>query len=160
VNVRPARTEDDAALLAIDLETWTSAVSPAPVPGDRTSFFSEDGETDGYLVAELDGVVSGYVSLHQNIPLPSHTHVLEINGLAVAQKAQGQGVGQHLVEAAVTAAAEQGATKVTLRVLGPNAGARRLYERCGFAVEGVLKGEFILDGQPVDDVLMARHLTS
>lgn len=47
---------------------------------------------------------------------------------------------------------------MTLRVLGHNPGARRLYERCGFAVEGVLKGEFILDGQPVDDVLTARFL--
>jgi ribosomal protein S18 acetylase RimI-like enzyme len=156
MNVRPANENDDAALLAIDTATWTPAVSPAPAPADRTSFFS-DG-TDGYLVAEVDGVVSGYVSLHQNIPLPSHTHVLEINGLAVSPEAQGRGVGQHLVEAAVRAAAQQGATKVTLRVLGPNTSARRLYERCGFAVEGVLRGEFILDGHPVDDVLMARHL--
>jgi ribosomal protein S18 acetylase RimI-like enzyme len=102
--------------------------------------------------------VSGYVSLHQDIPIPSHEHVREINGLAVAPEAQGRGVGRELVEGAVTVAAKQGATKVTLRVLGPNAGARRLYERCGFIVEGVLRGEFILDGQLVDDVLMARYL--
>ena len=157
-DIRPARAEDDAALLAIDTVTWTPAVSPAPIPTDRTSFFRESHEPEGYLVAEVDGVVSGYVSLHQTIPLPSHEHVLEINGLAVASEAQGRGVGRELVEAAVAAAAKQGATKVTLRVLGPNTGAQRLYERCGFVVEGVLRGEFILDGQLVDDVLMARHL--
>ena len=39
-----------------------------------------------------------------------------------------------------------------------NPGARRLYERAGFVVEGVLRGEFVLDGVPVDDVLMARYL--
>jgi RimJ/RimL family protein N-acetyltransferase len=65
-----------------------------------------------------------------------------------------------LVEAAVTHAAGRGARKVTLRVLGPNEGARRLYERCGFVVEGVLRGEFELAGRLVDDVLMAYRLPS
>ncbi|EOD64089.1 GNAT family N-acetyltransferase, partial [Amycolatopsis vancoresmycina] len=63
-----------------------------------------------------------------------------------------------LVEAAVAEARRRGARKVTLRVLGPNAGARRVYERCGFVVEGVLRGEFRIDGADVDDVLMARSL--
>lgn len=158
MDIRPARGEDDAALLAIDTATWTSAVSPAPMPTDRTSFFSERNLPDDFLVAEVDGVVSGYVSLHQIIPLDSHAHVRQVTGLAVDPKAQGRGVGRGLVEAAVAAAAQQGATKVTLRVLGPNTGAQRLYERCGFVVEGVLKGEFILDGQLVDDLLMAYYL--
>jgi ribosomal protein S18 acetylase RimI-like enzyme len=158
VDIRPARVEDDAALLAIDSDTWTSTVSPAPMPTDRTSFFDERHTPDNCLVAEEDGVVSGYVSLHQTIPLDSHAHVRQVTGLAVDPKAQGRGVGRGLVEAAVAAAAQQGATKVTLRVLGPNTGAQRLYERCGFVVEGVLKGEFILDGQLVDDLLMAYYL--
>ncbi len=159
--IRPARPEDDAALLAIDFATWSSAVSPAPAPapGERLSFFEESRGPDHYLVADVAGVVSGYAALHQNVPLPAHAHVLEINGLAVSPAAQGRGVGRHLVEAAVAEAARRGATKVTLRVLGPNTGARRLYERCGFVVEGVLRGEFVLDGELVDDVLMARYLT-
>jgi ribosomal protein S18 acetylase RimI-like enzyme len=160
MNIRPARATDDAALLAIDFATWTQLVSPTPVPtpADRPTFFREGRPPEMYLVAEIDGVVRGYVDLHQDIPIPSHAHVRQIGGLAVAPEAQGKGVGRHLIEAAVTAAKQQGATKVTLRVLGHNTGARRLYERCGFVVEGVLEGEFILDGQPVDDVLMARYL--
>jgi RimJ/RimL family protein N-acetyltransferase len=48
---------------------------------------------------------------------------------------------------------------MTLRVFAPNARARRLYERLGFEVEGVLRGEFrVADGTLVDDVLMAREL--
>lgn len=158
VGTRPAAPADDAALLAIDVATWSPDVSPAPTP-TRDAFFDEGHTPDGYLVAEVDGVVSGYVSLHQNVPLPSHAHVLEINGLAVAPAAQGRGVGRLLVEAAVTHAAGRGARKVTLRVLGPNEGARRLYERCGFVVEGVLRGEFELAGRLVDDVLMAYRLS-
>ena len=55
-------------------------------------------------------------------------------------------------------AARRGARKVTLRVLGTNAVARRLYARCGFVEEGVLRDEFVLDGRFVDDVFMARFL--
>lgn len=162
MNIRPAHPDDDAALLAIDFATWTQLVSPTPVPTppDRPAFFSEKRQPELYQVAELDGVVSGYVDLHQDIPIPSHAHVRQIGGLAVAPAAQGKGVGGQLLEAAVNVARQQGATKVTLRVLGHNTGARRLYERRGFVVEGVLKGEFLLEGQLVDDVLMARYLGS
>src|SRR5262245_57632774 len=146
VTIRPARPTDDTALLAIDFATWTtlSSPAPAPTPADRPTFFRPDRHPAGYPVADVDGVPTGSPRRHQNTPTASHAHVMEINGLAVAPAAQGRGVGRHLVEGAVTAARQGGATKVTLRVLGPNAGARRLYERCDFVVEGVLKGEFVL----------------
>jgi hypothetical protein len=35
---------------------------------------------------------------------------------------------------------------------------RRLYASLGFTVEGVLPGEFVLGGEPVDDVLMGLRL--
>jgi ribosomal protein S18 acetylase RimI-like enzyme len=160
MDIRQARADDDAALLEIDFATWTSAVSPAPPParGERTAFFDDRRHPAEYLVAEIDGRVSGFILLRQTIPLESHEHVLTISELAVAPAAQGSGVGRALLEAAVANAAERGATKVTLRVLGENAGARRLYERCGFVVEGVLRDEFRLNGRLVDDVLMACRL--
>ena len=43
-------------------------------------------------------------------------------------------------------------------MLGIDDRARRLYESCGFQIEGVLRDEFYLGGQYVDDVLMARFL--
>ncbi len=157
--VRTARPEDEEALREIDQETWSSAVSPAPVPEPGTPFF--DGRTvpDDVLVADLDGAVAGYVALRRSGPLAAHAHVLEVAGLAVGPRHQRQGVAEQLVRAAVDEATRRGARKLSLRVLAPNAGARRVYERCGFVVEGVLRGEFELDGAYVDDVLMARDLT-
>lgn len=110
------------------------------------------------LVAETGGVVSGYAKLGQPSPLPSHAHVLELGGLAVGPSHQRAGVGRRLVEAAVQEARSRGARKLSLRVLGPNTGARRLYASCGFVVEGVLAAEFLLDGHYLDDILMARDL--
>ena len=47
---------------------------------------------------------------------------------------------------------------MTLRVLGTNVAARRVYERAGYVVEGRLRGEFRIDGVDVDDLLLARYL--
>ena len=47
-----------------------------------------------------------------------------------------------------------------MRVLAPNEAARQLYEQSGYVVEGVLRGEFFLDGEYVDDMLMALDLTA
>jgi ribosomal protein S18 acetylase RimI-like enzyme len=158
IAVRPARAADDPALAAIDAAAWSIRVTPAPARAAGSPFFNERTQPEHVLVAEADDVVAGYVMLHQSIPLASHEHVLEVNGLAVDPEQQGRGVGRRLMEEAKSAAVRRGASKLSLRVLAPNATARRLYEACGFTVEGVLVGEFSLNGELVDDVLMACRL--
>ena len=153
--VRLAEARDDAALVALDVATWSPRVSPAPAPDPGSGFFDGGNRPEDVLVAESGGRVVGYLSVHQSVPLPSHRHVLEVNGLAVDPGHQGRGVGRRLVEEAKQEARRRGARKLSLRVLAPNVSARRLYEGCGFVVEGVLKGEFVLEGRAVDDVLMA-----
>lgn len=158
ITIRPAQLADDAALVAADDATWTTLTTPAPPPESPRSHFARMPVED-VIVGELDGRVVGYVAL-RNVygDTPSHRHVLEISGLAVHPDAAGHGIGGQLVEAAVAEAARRGARKVTLRVLGHNDRARRLYARCGFIEEGVLRDEFRLDDAFVDDVFMARFV--
>lgn len=157
ITIRPADLADDAALVAADDATWSTLTTPAPKPGPRKHFARMPVED--VIVGELDGRVVGYVQLHNAFGNEAaHRHVLEINGLAVHPDGAGRGIGGRLVEAAVAEAQRRGARKVTLRVLGHNARARALYERCGFTQEGVLREEFLLDGAYVDDVLMARFV--
>jgi ribosomal protein S18 acetylase RimI-like enzyme len=157
---RRSTSADGPSLARVDLATWTWQSSPSEPPDDAEGyvFFNERTTPDQVLVADVDGVVVGFVTLRPATSLPSNAHVLQIQGLAVDPGYQGRGVGQALLEAAVEEARRRGARKLTLRVLGSNTTARRLYERCGFAVEGVLAEEFLLDGRYVDDVLMARRL--
>ena len=82
IRIRPATRDDDAALVAVDTSTWSTLSSPAPVPAAPRSYFAHVDPAD-VLVAELDGRVVGYTQLHNAVPIPSHGHVLEINGLAV-----------------------------------------------------------------------------
>jgi RimJ/RimL family protein N-acetyltransferase len=44
------------------------------------------------------------------------------------------------------------------RVLATNGPSLRLHEQIGFVVEGTLRGEFVIGGRPVDDVLLALQL--
>ena len=155
-SIRIAGPADEEGLALLDRSTWSTlhAVSPPP----EGPFFDERHLPEDYLVAEAAGRVVGYVRIGRPTPLASNTHVLQIQGLAVAEEARGRGLGRALIRAAVTEARRRGARRLSLRVLGHNAPARALYESEGFAVEGVQPEEFLLDGAYVDDVLMGRRL--
>jgi ribosomal protein S18 acetylase RimI-like enzyme len=121
IEIRTARPADAAPLAAIDAVTWTSATSPAGVPTEARPFFREQEDPADTLVAVSAGAVVGYAKLRNTLQVPSHAHVLEINGLAVDPDAAGRGIGRALIEAAVAEAARRATRKVTLRVLGTNA---------------------------------------
>ncbi|MER5885215.1 GNAT family N-acetyltransferase [Streptomyces sp. NPDC001941] len=156
--IRPARVADGDVLAEIDRSTWSpeSAVVPRPEP-PYGPFFDMFNRPEQVLVAEEpDGGVLGWVRLVAPTPLPSNRHVRQIRGLAVAERARRRGVGRALLRAAAEETVRQGATRLTLRVLAPNEAARALYASEGFEVEGVLPGEFRLEGRYVDDVAMGR----
>jgi len=157
VQIRQSRLADEPVLKQIDLATWTTDSSPAP-PATREQPFFERNQPGDVLVAEADGLVIGYAVLRPGSAIPSHQHVLDVDGLAVDPAHQGRGAGRRLLEGCVEQARARGARKLSLRVLGTNARARRLYESCGFQIEGILREEYLLDGRYVDDVLMARDL--
>ncbi|MGW0085867.1 N-acetyltransferase family protein [Streptomyces sp. NPDC003393] len=159
VHIRPAALDDEDPLARLDRATWSTlhSVQPRPQP-PYEPFFTERSGPDEILVAEVDGAVAGYIRLGLATPLRSNAHVRQIRGLAVAEEARGTGVGRALLRAAAEEARRQGARRLTLRVLGHNTAARKLYESEGFVVEGVQPEEFLLDGAYVDDVLMGRAL--
>ncbi|MGI8973873.1 MAG: GNAT family N-acetyltransferase [Gaiella sp.] len=158
LRIRFATPEDDAVLAAIDEATWSPAISPAPAHPAEEGFFRPGIDPEDTLVAIRAETVVGYLLLGPPTPLQASAHVQMVRGLAVDPDAQRAGVGRALLDAAVEEASARGARKLSLRVLGSNGGARLLYETSGFEVEGVLRGEFQLDGRDVDDVLMARRL--
>jgi ribosomal protein S18 acetylase RimI-like enzyme len=158
VRIRKALPRDEKALAELDRLTWgpDNSVMPRPAPG--AYFYDRFNLPEHFLVAELGDRVVGYLRLVQPVRQPSGAHVRQIQGLGVDPAVRERGIGRRLIEAAVTEAERQGARKLTLRVLSGNAPARRLYERLGFTVEGVLREEFCIEGGYVDDVLMARYL--
>jgi len=161
VRVRPARLADQAVLTELDAIAW-SAESGFPsvmAPDQRdATFFDASNPPEAFLVAELDGRVVGYIRLKPPSKLPENAHVIQVQGLAVHPDARRRGAATGLLGAAEETLRDRGIRKLTLRVLGTNQAAIRLYERRGFVREGTLLEEFCINGRFVDDVMMAKKL--
>ena len=157
VTIRWAESADEPRLVEIDERTWSPLVTPARPPAEPL-FFRPHVEPTDTLVAEAEGHIVGYALIGTPTPLPASSRVQMIRGLAVDPAHQGQGIGRTLIDAAIAEATARGAVKLSLRVLSTNDGARRLYEGAGFETEGVLADESFLEGQSVDDHLLARRL--
>ena len=161
VRVRPARLADQAALAELDAIAWSPESSfPSTMAPDQraATFFDANNPPDAFLVAELDGRVVGYIRLKPATKLPENAHVIQIQGLAVHPDARRHGAAAGLLDAAEETLRDRGIRKLTLRVLGTNEAAIRLYERHGFVREGTLLEEFRINGRFVDDVMMAKQL--
>jgi RimJ/RimL family protein N-acetyltransferase len=122
----------------------------------RTQFGDADPNSALWLVAEVDGaVVGGANFLRGRWKKNSHTADL---GIAILSEFRGLGIGEVLMQAGIEWARRVGVRKLKLEVFASNVRAIRLYGKLGFAEEGRLKGEVMLDGHPVDEVLMALWL--
>jgi len=76
-------------------------------------------------------------------------------GLSLGAQWWGNGFGTEVVEWMVMYSFEQfGLHRVSLGLFANNLAAKRVYEKCGFTVEGLRRKAFWLDGGWVDDLIM------
>ncbi len=161
VEVRVARASDEAQLARLDKISWSPKSGfPSVIQQAGSVFFLTESPPQAFLVAVIDGAVVGYIRLGSPLPLPENAHVIGVLGLAVAPEARRRGVATALLAAAEERARSRGVRKLSLRTFSTNPDAIRLYTRCGFQREGLLRGEFLIEGQYVDDILLAKYLVS
>lgn len=154
--VRGCENEDIPSVIAINMET---------LPEHYTDYFyyeilSEFPET--FLVAELDGVVKGYVmsrieygfSHLRKLGLARKGHIVSV---AVTQEHRGKGVGTLLMKSAHDAMKGKGATESYLEVRVSNTEAVSLYERLGYKASGRLEA-YYRDGEAA--LVMATPLSA
>lgn len=85
-------------------------------------------------------------------PALRHSGVLGIGVLASCRR---QGVGTALLETALSAARDRGLVRVELYVRTDNERAKRLYEKFGFSVEGILRKHILIGGLHRDANIMS-----
>jgi [ribosomal protein S18]-alanine N-acetyltransferase len=144
--LRPVRWWDVERLLPVERELFGgTAWTPE-------AFWSELARPQSrhYLLAESpDGDLLGYAGLMVT------GGQADVQTVAVAPAARGQGLGSRLVSALLAEAVRRGARSVLLEVRADNQAALRLYERHGFERISVRRRYY----QPgdVDAVIMRRR---
>lgn len=164
MRVRPARVEDAAAILDVVREAaaerrWI-ATQPEEIRGpedEAARIRDRDPRRECAFVAEDEGRIVGIAGAGRGARL-ANAHTADL-GITVAASHRGRGVGRALMEAVEGWARAQGVTRMTLGVFAHNARGLRLYERMGYRQEGVRRGHWILRGEAIDEILMAKELS-
>jgi ribosomal-protein-alanine N-acetyltransferase len=126
--IRAVRDDDLAALGPLHEELF---------PGTHTTgrqLVEGRDEDHVRLVADIDGVLAGYVAFEVQ---PDGAGYLDF--LGVSSDFRRRGLGTQLVRAAVASLGRRGAAPIHLTVREDNGGARRLYGSFGFAEERVIR---------------------
>lgn len=136
--------------------TSTAVLEPVTVE-DRLEWFREHSPDRHPLwVAELDGAVAGWLSIHSFLSRCAYRGTVELS-VYVHESFRRRGIAGALLEKAI---AESGRLEITALVgliLGHNATSLRLFARFGFVQWGLLPRVTRLDGVERDIVIVGRH---
>lgn len=143
------------AIGAEEVHIMTERMLKTPTE-ERAVLRRSDGKSSLYLVALIGGEIVGTADIGRGRQAKNrHTASL---GIALRVDARGVGLGKALMETMIEWARSAGIRKLTLGVFASNSPALALYRKLGFHPEGRLKGQVILRGKPVDELLMALWL--
>ena len=172
--IRTATPEDAAALATLAAATFPLACPPDARPESVQDFIAThltEQHFDAYLadparlllVAELNGVPSGYTMLVSGEPTDPDVlaaltlyPTVELSKCYVLETAHGSGLAGELMAATLEAARGLGAAGVWLGVNNENTKANRFYEKHGFARVGTKK--FLVGERWEDDFVREREL--
>lgn len=108
-----------------------------------------------YLVAEIDGIVTGWASVSTYRPRECYAGIGEFS-IYVHEERRKAGVGRVLLPALIDAAEKAGFWKLLSRVFPENTGSLRLAVACGFREVGTYEKHAQLDGVWRDVVIIER----
>ena len=145
VVLRPMELHDISAVSVLERDLFgVEAWSPEMLAGEVTA----DPGSRYYLVAEDEGVVTGYGGL-----LAQAGGQADVLTLAVAEDHWGQGIGGALLDGLLAEATWRGCTEIFLEVRVDNDRAQRLYRLRGFTGIGIRRGYYQPSGT---DALVMR----
>jgi phosphinothricin acetyltransferase len=157
--IRPAKVEDLDRITQIYNEAVQTTVAtfdtePKTIEEQRV-WFQNHGPKYPILVAELDGVTSGWASLSKWSDRRAYSDTAEIS-LYVKEEFRGRGVGRKLLEAIVGEGEKAGLHTVIARIAGGNRVSIHLHEALGFKPIGIMKEVGRKFGKLIDVHLMQK----
>ncbi len=154
--VRPMRAEDLNAVIAIAAVVPTAPHWPPSEFQRMLDVIALKPRRRGAWVAGLAGVSTGAV---QGFAMASHAAgTAELEAVVTAPEFRHRGAGAALMQAVIVWSREAGAERLLLEARASNHDALRLYERLGFAVDGIRRGYY--HNPDEDAVLLSLALLS
>lgn len=133
IAIRPARPADAGAILAMIRELAAFERAPDAVKATEADLLRDGwGPAPKFeaLIAELDGVPSGFALFFHNYSTWEGRAGIHLEDLYVTERARGYGLGRRLMAALAAVAIDRGCKRLDLSVLDWNP-ARRFYDRIG-----------------------------
>jgi L-amino acid N-acyltransferase YncA len=157
--IRQATQDDLPAVVetihrALDDETYIVGTTLADEV-DRDEVLLRHNELSSRVVflATVNGEVAGWVHL-EHPETPALTHTAELT-LGVVKDHRGKGIGRKLLSRGANCARELGTEKLYNSVPTTNEGAIAFLESEGWETEAIREGHYKIDGEYVDEVMMA-----
>jgi L-amino acid N-acyltransferase YncA len=110
-----------------------------------------------FLVAELDGIVAGWVSLKKFLPRCAYRGTAELS-VYVSERSRRRRIARSLLEEAIARAPQLELHSLVGLIFGDNAASLRLFEQLGFARWGLLPGIARVEDQSRDLIIVGRHV--
>lgn len=114
-----------------------------------------DAERTVSIVAEHDGQIAGYASIHTTEALWTR-HVGELRVL-VALPFRGTGLGKRLTHEAFALAKDMGLRKITAQMTTDQRSARQVFEHLGFRPEALLADHAMTQDGKTHDLLIMSY---
>jgi phosphinothricin acetyltransferase len=160
--IRDAVEADLPAIVEIYNEAIRGRISTAQLDPvsveERTPWFHEHSPDSHPLwVAEIDGRIAGWVTLHSFISRCAYRGTVEVS-VYVAGNCRRLGVGRALLEKAIALSPGLEISALVGCIFGHNQPSLQLFERLGFERWGFLPRIARVDDVEHDLVIVGRHL--
>jgi RimJ/RimL family protein N-acetyltransferase len=133
---------------------YLASTEAPPIESTREFVMKNISVRNPQLVALEAEEVVGWCDVRREHFL-AHAHCGTL-GMGILPAFRGKGLGRRLMQATLEAAHREGFVRVELMAHADNLRAIALYEKLGFAHEGVTRDSVCIDGRFVDSVVMAR----
>jgi RimJ/RimL family protein N-acetyltransferase len=162
--MRPIRSSDVASyvdlLNELDQETtfllWEPGERPVEVEELKSRLASVDHSNRVCIVAACDDRLVGFlVGLRGPVRRTRHRADFAMGVLGGYRR---RSIGTGLLHQLEVWAIENEISRLELTVMAHNQGARSLYERCGFMLEGTKHGAIRVAGELIDECVMGKPL--
>lgn len=156
LNIRAMSASDWPAVSAIYLAGIATGNATFQTEAPTWQAWDQAHAANARLVAELDGVLQGWVALAPISARPVYRGVAEVS-IYIAEGARGTGLGKQLLNAIITLSEELGYWTLQAGVFRENQASLALHSRAGFREVGYRERMGQLQGIWRDVILLERR---